>query len=494
MEHIRLHVKALGRTHQVECSSGSTVAELTRRICSLTLGVPSREQQLVSGGRRLRPAQLLRDAQLEHNDTVHMTLPLVGGGPGLAFLAKKTWHTTRLDNIERVWKAEEEEKKEAQRLLEKQRQLAEERQIGELKQAARAAGMQVQTRERLDWMYEGAVKSGPTVEDYAMGKAKPQDTSTTQLDQVRDSQAAGANFTTSTDAFLDQESKIRNDPMLSIKKREEEAFNEVAKNQFLMSQIKSEAKALKKDKKLDKKLKKAMKKAEKKEKKHGKDKDPRNFEASGALSRDPRRRSRSPHNNPRHTRSRSRSRSRGRRDERRRDRSASPKKQRGGGLQVRSREEDKELGPRSLMAWEQHQAQRRKEQEEKRRVEDLGKEKDFRKAESHGKQMGRSGNMSSASSGYTSKMSAEEKARRLAAMKGDAAAHSTKVAQSVTEQRAAFKAEEHEHLKNKHASFLDQTKAGAYGMGHDIDMEEMNRRKAHTRQKGNKDDANFLSR
>ena len=134
------------------------------------------------------------------------------------------------------------------------------------------------------------------------------------------------------------------------------------------------------------------------------------------------------------------------------------------------------------------------EHERQRRADEAGKDRDVRKASTHGQRMGRSGNMSSASSGYTTKMSAEEKAKKLAEMRGDAANHSAKVAKSVTEQRAAFKAEENEHLKNKHASFLEDTKAGAYGMGHNIDMEEMNRRKAHTRQKGNKDEANFLSR
>ena len=260
--HLNLNLKAFGRLHVVECSNTHTIDELKLKICDEELGIPPHEQRLVCGGKELARGSLL-DANLCNDDTIHLQLRLVGGGPGLAFLAKKTWHTSRLDNVERVWQAEEKEKQEAQKILEKQRQLAEERQIGELKHAARAAGLQVSTRERLDWMYEGAVKSGPTAEDYAMGKAQPEDKSTTQLDKVRDSHGPGANFTTSTDAFLDQESKIRNDPMLAIKKKEDDAFNEVAKNSFLMTKIKSEAKAIRKEKKLDKKLKKAMKKVRK---------------------------------------------------------------------------------------------------------------------------------------------------------------------------------------------------------------------------------------
>ena len=34
----------------------------------------------------------------------------------LAFLAKKSWHTATLKNVEKVWAAEEEEKKEQQKI------------------------------------------------------------------------------------------------------------------------------------------------------------------------------------------------------------------------------------------------------------------------------------------------------------------------------------------------------------------------------------------
>eukprot|EP00656_Telonema_subtile_P030530 TRINITY_DN33509_c0_g1_i3.p1 TRINITY_DN33509_c0_g1~~TRINITY_DN33509_c0_g1_i3.p1 ORF type:complete len:343 (-),score=87.61 TRINITY_DN33509_c0_g1_i3:105-1133(-) len=315
--------------------------------------------------------------------------------------------------------------------------------------------------------------------------------------QVRDSHGPGAKFVKHTDGFLDKESKIRNDPMLAIKRREEEALKEVTKNSFLMSEIKSEAKSMRKDKKLDKKLKKAMKKAEKKaEKKSGK-------ESKRERSRSPydRRRSRSPARRVDSMQERRRSRSPRRPEARRertrspaarreRTRSPSPKKQRGGGLQAAGgkSEIDKELGPRSLMDWEHFHAQKRKETEAKRKAEGGGP-KDERRADGYGQRMGRSGNMSSASNGYTSKMSEEEKARKLAAMRGDADVHMKKVAETAAKSKADLKREEAEHLSNKHAQFINEVKGSAFGMEHDIGMEEANRRKANTRQKGNKDEA-----
>merc|ERR1711998_606754 len=96
--------------------------------------------------------------------------------PGLAFLNKKTFHTKRLDNIERVWMEEQKKMAEEKYMQEKAKQLQEERQIEELKnQAARSGKSFKQRQERLDWMYEGSVQQGPSSDDYLTGKATPMD-------------------------------------------------------------------------------------------------------------------------------------------------------------------------------------------------------------------------------------------------------------------------------------------------------------------------------
>ena len=122
-------------------------------------------------------------------------------------------------------------------------------------------------------MYEGMVKNGPTHEDY----------------DDRPSLASGATMgeqvTTSMVAILDQENKIRDDPMLAIKRKEQAKIEEVRNNPLKMHQIKQTPAELKRIAKLDKKIKKAMrgdgggkkekKKKETKEKTEKKDEDHR---------------------------------------------------------------------------------------------------------------------------------------------------------------------------------------------------------------------------
>lgn len=64
-------------------------------------------------------------------------------GGGLGFLNKKTWHPGRLDNIENVWKKEQEHAKEQNKLEDLRKQIADERQKEELEAIAAAAGHKV---------------------------------------------------------------------------------------------------------------------------------------------------------------------------------------------------------------------------------------------------------------------------------------------------------------------------------------------------------------
>ena len=51
----------------------------------------------------------------------------------LSFLSKKSWHTTNLQNVEKVWLAEQAEKKEAEKLDQWKKEREEERQIEQLR-------------------------------------------------------------------------------------------------------------------------------------------------------------------------------------------------------------------------------------------------------------------------------------------------------------------------------------------------------------------------
>ena len=54
----------------------------------------------------------------------------------LAFLAKKSWHTTNISNQEKVWLKQEEQAREKKKLELLQKQMKEEREIEEMRQAS----------------------------------------------------------------------------------------------------------------------------------------------------------------------------------------------------------------------------------------------------------------------------------------------------------------------------------------------------------------------
>lgn len=76
----------------------------------------------------------------------------------LAFLAKKSWHTTNIKNVENVWLREAKKDAENKKLEELRRQIEEERQIEELEQLQEESGLvkrDFKKKAKLAWMYQG---------------------------------------------------------------------------------------------------------------------------------------------------------------------------------------------------------------------------------------------------------------------------------------------------------------------------------------------------
>lgn len=77
---------------------------------------------------------------------------------GLAFLSKKSWHTSNMCNQEKVWIAEQEKKAEDIKTKELARQIYQEREEEELH---RLSGKKSNRLDRgIDWMYQGGIASG----------------------------------------------------------------------------------------------------------------------------------------------------------------------------------------------------------------------------------------------------------------------------------------------------------------------------------------------
>jgi hypothetical protein len=157
---------------------------------------------------------------------------------------KKSWHPQLLSNQKRVWeeekKALEERKKTDQMMKERQ----EERHIQEIQELAEANGG-TKRLARVDWMYNGKGSDGQLgtseeMEGYLLGKRridgllKGTDNQKLEKSAKEDSFMALQNANTARDTAA----KVREDPMLAIKKQEQAAYeammNDPVKRRMLL--------------------------------------------------------------------------------------------------------------------------------------------------------------------------------------------------------------------------------------------------------------------
>lgn len=144
---------------------------------------------------------------------------------------KKSWHPVLMKNQERVWK-EEKAALEERRITEKRiAELKEERELEELKRLQEAAGGKVR-QNRVDWMYSGPSSgqngTSEELEGYLLGKRRvdsllkaKEEHRKLAKDADQDSFMALQNANT----FKDTAAKVRDDPMLAIKKQEQAAYD-----------------------------------------------------------------------------------------------------------------------------------------------------------------------------------------------------------------------------------------------------------------------------
>jgi hypothetical protein len=160
---------------------------------------------------------------------------------------KKSWHVGRAANITATAKAEaaaiEERKKTAARLAE----IREERKKEEIqKQLAATTGKVVQ--ERVEWMYSGGPSDGANGdaaanEAYLLGKRSLNNLLQDQEAKKLSKQASLESFaaTQKVATIRDTASKIREDPLLAIKRQEQQAYeavmNDPIKRRQLLAQM-----------------------------------------------------------------------------------------------------------------------------------------------------------------------------------------------------------------------------------------------------------------
>ncbi|KAL8639392.1 MAG: hypothetical protein Q9228_003570 [Teloschistes exilis] len=171
---------------------------------------------------------------------------------------KKSWHPVLMSNQRRVWEEEKKALDERKRIEQMMKERQEERQIQELQEMQEAAGGKKRLN-RVDWMYSGpaAGQAGTTeeMEGYLLGKRR--------IDGlIKGTEHKKLEKAASEDSFMalqkantirDTASKIREDPMLAIKKQEQAAYealmNDPVKRRLLLKAAGGDKASVKKDRK-----------------------------------------------------------------------------------------------------------------------------------------------------------------------------------------------------------------------------------------------------
>ena len=156
---------------------------------------------------------------------------------------KKSWHPSLMTNQKKVWEEEHKALEERKKIEQIRKERDEERQLQELQDLQEAAGGK-KRQVKVDWMYSGPStgQTGTTEETEAFLLGKRRVNTLLQGKEKENLQKAA-----SQEAFMavqnantvrDTASKIRDDPLLAIKKQEQAAYeammNDPAKRRMLL--------------------------------------------------------------------------------------------------------------------------------------------------------------------------------------------------------------------------------------------------------------------
>ena len=156
---------------------------------------------------------------------------------------KKSWHPVLMSNQRRVWEEEKKALEERKRTEQRVKEIQEQRQIQELQEMQEAAGGKKRLN-RVDWMYSGPSdgQTGTTeeMEGYLLGKRRIDGLLKNNENKKLEKAATEESFMALQHAntVRDTASKIRDDPMLAIKKQEQAAYeammNDPVKRRLLL--------------------------------------------------------------------------------------------------------------------------------------------------------------------------------------------------------------------------------------------------------------------
>jgi hypothetical protein len=170
---------------------------------------------------------------------------------------KKAWHTQKMVNIEKVWLAEQKRLKEEQTIEQLKKERKEDRERQELLKLQEQAGLIKPRLDRVEWLYnnQGIKEENDSKEreDYLLGR-KRIDEKTLQSKEADDGKAlTGFKGSYLSEKFNDQwqpftgitpeneekviKTKIREDPLFAIKKKEKEMLDQLVRNPLKLKEV-----------------------------------------------------------------------------------------------------------------------------------------------------------------------------------------------------------------------------------------------------------------
>ncbi|KAL8278700.1 hypothetical protein RQP46_008992 [Phenoliferia psychrophenolica] len=160
---------------------------------------------------------------------------------------KKSWHPLLHTNQERVWKEERKALDERKKLAELAKEHAQERAVQELQrlQAESGGGSREQ---RVEWMYaapaEGNGPNAEELEQYLLGKKRVDKLlkgNEEKLMAAPSEDQPGGSFTSiqNANSARDTAAKIREDPLLAIKRQEQAQYEKLLKNPKRLKELRA---------------------------------------------------------------------------------------------------------------------------------------------------------------------------------------------------------------------------------------------------------------
>lgn len=145
---------------------------------------------------------------------------------------KKSWHPNLLSNQKKVWEEERKALDERKKTEQRVKELKEERAKEEIQRQLEAAG-EKKRLDRVDWMYQGpsSGQNGTTeeMEGYLLGKRRIDGLIKGNEHKKLEKQASEDSFMALQNAntLRDTAAKVREDPMLAIKRQEQAAYEAI---------------------------------------------------------------------------------------------------------------------------------------------------------------------------------------------------------------------------------------------------------------------------